>query len=577
MNLNNRRKGIIVNRWESPHTALTILLSLTLLVAGALAAGTPSPKDLKTYTANLPFAMPVIVEPVFPDRQVSIADHGAVADGRTLNTKAFAEAIRSCAEAGGGTVVVPAGTWLTGPIKLESNVNLHLERGALVQFSSRFEDFPLIKGLDGKSKRYQVAPPISGYRLTNIAITGEGIIDGAGDAWRPVKKDKLTARQWGKLTASGGTVAPDGSTWWPSKEAMQGEAYLKDLEKSPKERTAADYAGAREFLRPNLVQLVQCNGILLDGPTFQNSPRFHVHPSQSENIIVRNVKILCAWYAQNGDGLDLSSCRNVVAYNVTADVGDDAICIKPANIAGNQSPGPACQNIVIADCVVYHGHGGFVIGSESMGGARNIAVRNCTFVGTDVGLRFKSLRGKGGVVENIYVDNIQMRGIANEAILFDMYYGGGSPEEEATKGTGSKNSEPVTVLTPQFQNIFINHIVCNGASRAVLINGLPEMPVRNIHMENISISSEKGVMCVDADSITLNDAVITPHAGPVFAIEQSRNVNLKNVSYPDGAEVFLTVEGEKTGGIVLQGVDVSRAKKWIELGKNVRPEAVIQK
>jgi len=521
--------------------------------------------------------MPQINEPVFPEKSVSILEHGAVADGQTLNTKAFEAAIEACAKAGGGIVVVPPGTWLTGPIKLESNVNLHLERGALIQFSSHIEDFPLIAGFDGKSKHYQTTPPIFGYRLRNVAITGEGVIDGGGEAWRPVKKEKQTPGQWKKLTGSGGALTSDGKIWWPSKEAAEGEEYVKGLDKS-KSATREDYARAREYLRPNLVQFVQCKGILLDGPTFRNSPRFHVHPIQSENIIVRNVEILTEWYAQNGDGLDLSSCRNVIVYNTIVDAGDDAICIKPAKIAGDQEPGPACENIVIANCVVYHGHGGFVIGSESRGGARNISVKNCIFSGTDVGIRFKSMRGRGGLVENIYIDSIQMRGIVNEAILFDMYYNEGSPESQATAGADSKSIEPVGDLTPRFQNIYIKNIVCNGASRPLLINGLPEMPVRNILLENLHIASAKGALCIDADSIRLINASFTIREGsPVVSLRDSRNIFLTKVSCPEGAELFLTVEGEKSGNIQLQGIELSKAKKGIELGIGVKPESVVKK
>ncbi|TAK63886.1 MAG: glycoside hydrolase family 28 protein, partial [Bacteroidetes bacterium] len=393
----------VVKKIDAPFMlAIIIALICSVIVPARVCSG-----EIEKYLSLLPFTMPPLKEPVFPDTRVSIVEHGAVNDGRTLNTQAINSAIQACAKTGGGKVVVPPGTWLTGSIKLESNVNLHLERGALVQFSGRVEDYSLMAGFDGKSKRYFVSPPLYSYRATNIAITGEGVIDGAGEKWRYVKKEKLTEQQWRELTQSGGVVTPDGRQWWPSKAAMEGEAYLAELQKREKSGdnvSAEDYAKAREFLRPDMVRLVQSEGILLDGPTFQNSPRFHVYLFQSENIIVRNIKIKTEWYAQNGDGLDLNSCRNVLMYNSRVDVGDDAICLKPGNIADKQKPGPACENIVIADCIVNHGHGGFVIGSESHGGARNVYVKNCIFAGTDVGLRFKSLRGKGGVIENIYID-----------------------------------------------------------------------------------------------------------------------------------------------------------------------------
>jgi DNA sulfur modification protein DndE len=558
-----------------PRNLLALLLMFTLQHAWAQTTSTIA-DELKGLTRDLPFAMPEVKVPSFPERIVSILEFGAVADGYTLNTKAFADAMDACTKAGGATVVVPPGTWLTGPIKLESNVNLHLERGALIQFSRRIEDFPVIERFDDKSRRYVITPPIYAYKATNIAITGDGVIDGAGEVWRYVKKEKLTQRQWKELTRSGGVVTPDGNEWWPSEEAMKGEEYLQGLEKSEKKVTADDYAKAKEYLRPDLVRLAQCRGILLDGPTFQNSPRFHVHLVESEDIIVRDVKILTEWYAQNGDGLDLSSCRNVLVYNTTVNVGDDGICVKPGNISEDQKPGPACENIVIADCIVYHAHGGFVIGSESFGGARNVSVRNCLFMGTDVGIRCKSARARGGLIENIFVDGIQMRAIEDEAILFDMHYGGSSPEVEAQKPLDSRRAEPVNDRTPRFQNFSIKNVVCDGAARAVLIHGLPEMPVKNITLENVSISAMTGVLCLDAEGIQLNECRIVPESGPVVDLRQSRSITVKGGTFPKRPDVFLKVVGEASDNIHLMGVDAPHAGRMIELGKSVRPDAVRQ-
>jgi polygalacturonase len=554
-----------------------LIFSVFMSSIGGCEAMAFGSNGLKEYFSNLPFAMKEISEPKFPDHRVSIAEYGAVADGITMNTKAFSDAIDACVKLGGGTVTVPRGLWLTGPIKLESNINLYLERGALVQFSNRFEDFPLIAGFDGKSKKYQVTPPIYAFRANNIAITGEGVIDGAGEAWRYAKKEKLTANQWKELISSRGIVSTDGKQWWPSIEALEGEKYIDELEKSGKKLTSADYAKAREFLRPDMIRFVQCKGILLDGPTFRNSPKFHVYPIQSEDIIVRNVTIQTQWYAQNGDGLDFNACRNVVVYKTTVDAGDDAICIKPGKIATAQQPGPSCENIVIADCIVYHGHGGFVIGSESYGGARNISVRNCIFIGTDVGLRFKSQRGRGGLIEKIFLEDIQMRDIQNEAILFDMNYGDKSPEEYVASASELNKKEPVTFETPIFQNFYISNIVCNGADRAVLLNGLPEMPLKNIHLKDIYITSKKGMLCTNSDSIDITNSNIVSRNSPIISLNQSRNITVRKLAYSQGVDLFLNVEGEKAGNILLQDIDFSNAKKDVEVGKNAKVNAVIRK
>ena len=533
-------------------------------------------QEIRSRCEALPFEMPKIDVPTFPDRRVSITQHGAVGDGHTMNTSAFAGAIQACAQAGGGTVVVPPGAWLTGPIRLESNINLHLERGALIQFSKHIQDFPFIAGLDGKSKRFIITPPIHAYRAKNIAITGDGIIDGAGEVWRYVKKGKQTAREWRELVASGGFVSPDGDEWWPSKEAFAAPEYLKTLEGSKKQLTVEEYVKTREFLRPDLLTLVQCNGILLDGVTFQNSPKFHVRPAQSENVVIRNVRVLSPWFGQNTDGIDPTSCRNVVIYNCMVDVGDDGICLKPATIASNQKSGPACENIVVEGCVVYHAHGGFVIGSESYGGVNNISVRNCIFSGTDVGIRFKSARGRGGLVQNVYIDGIQMRNIVNEALLFDMYYGGGAPEVESAKDRSSRRAETVGDRTPRFQNIFIKNIVCNGAERAVLINGLPEMPIKHIILDNVSVEANRGVSCVDADGIELNGCRIISRATPVVSVSTGKNITINGGTFPPGAELFLKVSGEGSENIRLVGLRNLDVKRVYELGKEVRPEAVQQ-
>jgi DNA sulfur modification protein DndE len=547
-----------------------ILAFIILLFAQGLRGGS---KSLKDYLANLPFPMPELTEPKFPDHMENILDHGAVADGHTLNTKAFADAISACVKAGGGTVVVPPGTWLTGPIRLESNVNLHAEKGALVQFSGDIGDFPFIAGLDGRSRRFVITPSIHAHKARNIAVTGEGVFDGAGEAWRYVKKIDMTESQWKALTASGGVVTADGEQWWPSREALEGRQYLEETAKSKGEPTKEDYERTREYMRPNLVQFEECNGVLLDGPTFENSPKFHIVPSQCENVIIRNVKVFAPEYGQNTDGIDPRSCRNVVIANCTVDVGDDGICLKPAGIAESQAPGPSCQNIVVEDCVVYSAHGGFVIGSESYGGVRNVCVRNCLFIGTDVGLRFKSARGRGGLVENVFFDGIQMRGIKTDAVLFDMNYSGGAPEAEAVKDLTVRKAEPVTDRTPRFRDFHVRNVVCNGADRAVAINGLPEMSIKSMVLENVSVSSKRGAFIADADGVQFNGCRIVPQTGPVFTVIQSRNVTVKGGTYPATSDVFLKVVGEKSENIRLVGVDLKHVKKVADLEADVKADA----
>jgi polygalacturonase len=524
-----------------------------------------------SYTAGLPFTMPAIQVAAFPSHTVNIVEFGAVADGQTMNTKAFADAIQACKQAGGGTIVVPAGVWLTGPIKFESNINLHVERGALVLFSKKRDDFPMMPFPTPTSNNLLCTPPVFGYKLENVAITGDGVLDGSGEVWRPMKKEKYTANQWKKTINSGGAVSEDGKMWWPSKQALQAEATIKAFGKDKKNPTKEELESLRDFLRPNMIVFYGCKKVLLDGPTFQNSPKFNVNPVQCEDVVIRNVKVLNPWNAQNGDGIDIGSCHNVIVYNSMVDVGDDAICLKPGTIEKGKDWTAACENIIIADCIVYHGHGGFVIGSETYGGTRNVSVRNCTFIGTDVGLRFKSSRNRGGLTENVYVDGIQMKDIPNEAMLFDMYY-----EDDKPESGQARTSVPVTERTPRMQKIFIKNVVCSGADRAIFVQGLPEQFAKDIEFSNITISAKNGISCVDAEGLQFKNVKILLDQGPVFNIDNARNISVAQLSYSQGVDLFMKVEGKESSGIQLLNMDISKAKKGIELGKDVQANAVIQ-
>jgi polygalacturonase len=503
---------------------------------------------------------------------VSIVDHGAVGDGHTMNTKAFANAIQACAQAGGGKVAVPAGVWLTGPIKLESNINLHVERGAVILFSKNRNDFPLIPYPSPTSRNFSCANPISGYKLENVAITGDGIIDGSGEVWRPMKKEKYTANQWKHTITSGGVVSEDGKMWWPSQQAMQGAEQIKAFMKSGKDATIEEVTAVKDYLRPNMVVFYRSKKVLLDGPTFQNSPKFNINPVQCEDVVIRNITVMNDWNAQNGDGIDIGSCHNVVVSHCMVDVGDDAICLKPSTIDKGKNWTAACENILITDCVVYHGHGGFVVGSETYGGTRNVMVRNCTFIGTDVGLRFKSSRDRGGLIEKIYIDGIQMKDISRQAILFDTYY-----EDDKPESGEARTSEPVTARTPRFQKFHIKNVVCNSAEQAIFIQGLPEQFIRDIKFTDIIISAKKGVSCIDAEGLKFTNVRVLLEQGPVYKIDNARNITIQHPTYTAGADLFIKVEGKQSDNIQLIDADVSKAKNQIELGKDVNTNVIVQK
>jgi DNA sulfur modification protein DndE len=311
-----------------------------LLIPGALlalAAARPATSTPPTPTTAA--ELPPVRQTQFKKDTFSLRQYGALADGQTLNTEAFQKAITACAAKGGGTVLVPAGLWLTGPIMLQNNVNLHLATGALVQFTADRTKYPLIKTTWEGEDAIRSQAPISGVDLQNIAITGNGTFDGAGDAWRPVKKSKLNEGEWKKLVASGGVLNDKKDYWYPSAGSFKGNQ-LAAAGTPRKSMNPADFDDIRDFLRPNMLSLTRCKQILLEDFTIQNSPAWTIHPLLCEDLTLRRVTAKNPWYGQNTDALDLESCRNGLVEGCTFDVGDDGICIKSGRDAEGRKRGP---------------------------------------------------------------------------------------------------------------------------------------------------------------------------------------------------------------------------------------------
>lgn len=511
--------------------------------------------------------LPVVATTSFKKDTISIVKYGAKNDGITLNTNSINQAITACNQAGGGVVVIPEGLWLTGPIELKSNVNLHLRKNALLQFTKDFDQYPIVESNWEGLPQMRNQSPIWAVNQQNIAITGYGIIDGAGDAWRMVKKDKLTESQWKTLLASGGVLSEDKKQWYPSEKSLKGSK-TRNAGAISKEKTAEYFAGIKDFLRPNLLVLTSCKRILLEGVTFQNSPAWNLHPLMSEDITIRNVYAKNPWYAQNGDGLDLESCKNVLVEGSTFDVGDDGICIKSGRDEEGRKRAMPTENVIIRNSTVYHAHGGFVIGSEMSGGARNIFVSDCTFIGTDIGLRFKTTRGRGGVVENIHARNINMKDIAGEAILFDMYYAAIDPIALNGEKREAPKTEllPVTAGTPVFRKFYISNVVCDGASKAVFVRGLPEMSISDIYLDNLTIKATEGIDIQEAKNIQISNTHLNvKNTLPLIYVQNGKSIGLKNIGYTN-ADLLLRINGDKNQGITLSGTDTSKAKSEKEFG-----------
>ena len=415
--------------------------------------------------------------PQIPDHTVNLRDFGAVADGQTLNTQAFEKAISALNKKGGGHLVVSEGLYLTGPISLKDCMDLHLERGALILFSA--DKALYLK--DGS-----VRPGISASKRHDVSISGEGIIDGNGAWWRPVKRGKVSDTEWKEFLKKGGEVTEDSSLWYPYN--------LKNYS------NIADDARTQERMRTHLVRFTDCQRISVTGVTIQNAPKFHLVPSNCEDVTIEGVTVRCPWNAQNGDGIDIMQSRRVVVRRCTVDVGDDGICLKGGAGKAALKNGP-CKDILVEYNTVYHAHGGFVIGSEFSGGMEDITVRHNTFSGTDTGLRFKSAPERGGITRNIRISDIVMNDIRDQAIVFETTY--------ADRPAGYEDNQAATTqaFLPNFQDIVMERITCWGAATGIRAKGTLGM----IH------------------DITVRDAVL--YVDQAKEIDVPQMVSLENVRF----------------------------------------------
>ena len=435
---------------------LTALTIVSILSAKA--------EDYSKHYQNLPVELKQVVSFDIPDNTVSIADFGGVGDGVALNTEAFRKAISALTKKGGGRLVVPQGVWLTGPIVLKDNIDLHIERNAIVLFSP---DKSLFVDAEGKSSRCD--PGIKASKRKNIAITGEGIIDGNGAQWRPVKRSKVSDTEWKRFAAIGGVERQNGALWYP----WDVKAGYKNIADTPENQ---------EKSRQDIIRLTDCENILIEGVTIQNSPRFHVHPCNSKNIIIDGITVRCPWNAQNGDAIDLSDCHQALIVNSVVDAGDDGICMKSGKAKATALVN-GCEDILIEDNTVFHAHGGFVIGSEDITGMKRIVVRRCRFSGTDTGLRFKSGIGRGGKTEDIHISDIVMNDITDEAIVFQCDY-----VDRPAGSEGKKAKTSGSEFVPEFTDIHISNVVCRGAKTAIKAKGIEGMNcIHDIEIANSTI------------------------------------------------------------------------------------------
>jgi len=458
---------------------------------------------------------------------------GAVGDGRTLSTEGIQRAIDACAEAGGGTVRIPAGRYVTGAIFLKSRITLQIDAGAVLLGSQNIEDYPVIAGRwEGRERRHY-ASLINGDGLEDIAIVGRGTIDGRGQFW------------------------------WNARKKLR-------------------------YDRGRLIGLYRCNNVLIRGLTLKNSPAWTVHPVYCRNVTISELTILNPEHSPNTDGINPDSCSNVRISNCHIDVGDDCIAIKSGRDEEGRRVGVACRNITITNCTMLAGHGGVVIGSEMSGGVRNVVISNCIFEGTRIGIRLKTQRGRGGVVEDIRVDNIVMRNVGT-AIRLNMHYHDVPPE-------------PVSERTPIFRNIHISNVTARDVQQAGYLKGLSEMPLADVTIRDAVFSGASGIWCRDAQNVSFSHIRIDARQGPALRCENVEGLEIEALRtdrpQPDApvielqdvrgvfvrgcwalvpTQTFLSITGQASRDIVLSGNELSRVAQPVRLGRGVDAKIVTQR
>jgi polygalacturonase len=440
---------------------------------------------------------------------LNVLEFGARGDGSKPCTAALQQAIDLCSKRGGGTVFIPAGKYITGTLWLRSNIILHLDAGATILGETDPNAYPIwISRWEGKSAQPAHAPLIAGEGLTNIAITGRGVIDGRGQAW------------WDRFNQN---------------KLANG--------------------------RPNLLRFVDCRDVLIEGITFLNSPRWTLNPTACDNLTIANVTIRNPHDSPNTDGINPDACSNVHISNCHIDVGDDCITIKSGSEEDGRPAPRSCQNVTITNCTMLHGHGGVVIGSEMSGGVRNVAISNCVFCGTERGIRLKSRRGRGNAVEDLRVDNIVMDDVLCP-IVVNLFYVCGALQN--TKLLDA-SPQPVTSATPQFRRLRFSNITARNVKyAAAFILGLPEMFVEDIVLDGISIymdtASSKagspamaagvpdmcrcGIVLKNARNVKLRRIDIYDQLGPAVSVNNSQDILVSDLyASVDGQKPLVLVDG----------------------------------
>jgi len=429
-----------------------------------------------------------------------IRDYGAKNDGSAPATEAFRSAIQAAKAAGGGTVYVPAGKYITGPIELVSNLTLYFDAGAVVEFPA--QRLPFTQGRQQGIECLTPVPLIGGRNLENVTIAGRGTLTTSNAEW---------IKLMGRSKASG---SDPGSAFGPNWERL---IQLLDL----KQPVPADlYQKVAPELRPSFIRTMDSKNILIEGLHFVGSSMWTIHLLYTDNAVVRNV-IIETYPGVHTDGIGVDSSRNVRISDCYIDTGDDGIVIKSGKDADGLRVNRPTENVSITNCTVHHAHGAVTIGSETSGWVRNLVASNITCDGTQMGVRIKSRVGRGGGVEDVRFDNWTMENVGT-AIEVTNYY--------MMEGEKAPASEPVSVRTPVFRNIAVSNMTVNHARVAINIEGLPEMPITGLRISNVVASAQTGVKAHKTDALEFHQVQINADRGPAFLIGDSKNLELDGVT-----------------------------------------------
>ncbi|MNO81198.1 Polygalacturonase [compost metagenome] len=471
-----------------------------------------------------------------------VTTFGAIGDGVYDNSQAINNAIEACASHEGGTVYIPAGTYLCGPIVLSSHMTLELEAGAVLLFHSDFNRYPAVATRWSGYECYGFSPLIYGRDLQQVTIKGRGIIDGQGGPWWEANQ----------LLRQGGSIQNDVTR----DIAIRNEVLTAKIKSNIVEWDS-------QFLRPPLLQLIHCEHVSIEGVTLQNSPFWNTHLVYCNNVHLHGINIKNPYHTPNGDGMDIDSCSNVRISDCTFDVGDDCLCIKSGIDEDGRRVGRPSENITITNCTMMRGHGGVVLGSEMSGGIRNVTISNCIFMDTDRGIRMKTNRARGGYIRNILINNIYMENVFCP-IAMNTFYRHGVDESDPL--ISSPDAIEITESTPIIEQISINQITAKGCrAGAGFIYGLPEMPIRDVQLSQVIIEMttdpneqgeepdmvrEKlimagdGMLCKHVQGLELSRVRIETRQGPALILEDSSDIDVNQLRmkhvHPDTSVVKIT-------------------------------------